>query len=165
MVAQQTNVDAIANNIANVNTTGFKKSRVNFKDLVYETLRPAGAENSAGEVVPEGVQIGHGVKVEAIGKVFTQGNLLQTGIETDVAISGEGFFQVELPSGDIAYTRDGSFRLNANRALVTADGFTGLRPPPYRDGPVALENHTRGEHRRQFHVGESGGSEEQDQEE
>jgi flagellar basal-body rod protein FlgG len=123
MISQQQHVDTIANNIANVNTTGFKKSRVNFNDLLYDTIRPPGTENSAGEIVPEGIQIGHGTKVVSIAKVFTQGNLVETTISTDMAISGSGFFQVEIPSGDLAYTRDGSFRFNANGTLVTSDGY------------------------------------------
>jgi flagellar basal-body rod protein FlgG len=123
MIGQQTNIDAIANNLANVNTTGFKKSRVNFQDLVYETIEPAGTETTTGETVPEGIQIGHGTQAASVAKLFTQGNLIQTGNPLDLAIEGNGFFQVDLPDGTIAYTRDGSFRVNQNGSLVTVDGL------------------------------------------
>ncbi|GMV91570.1 MAG: flagellar basal-body rod protein FlgG [Candidatus Hydrogenedentes bacterium] len=123
MVGQQTNIDTIANNLANVNTTSFKKSRVNFKDLFYETVRPAGTQTAAGETLPEGIQIGHGVRPGSVAKLFTQGNLIQTGNTLDIAIEGDGFFQVDLPDGTTGYTRDGSFRVNNNGTLVTVDGF------------------------------------------
>lgn len=122
MVGQQTNIDTIANNLANVNTTGFKKSRVNFKDLFYETVRPAGTQTGAGEILPEGIQIGHGVRLGSVAKQFTQGNLVQ-GNTLDIAIEGDGFFQVDLPDGTTGYTRDGSFRVNNNGTMVTVDGF------------------------------------------
>lgn len=123
MIGQQTNIDAIAHNLANVNTTGFKKSRVNFQDLLYETVKGAGAETAAGQITPEGIQIGHGVKPASVAKIFTQGNLIQTGNPLDMAIEGDGFFQVELPDGTIGYTRDGSFRTDRDGNLVTVDGF------------------------------------------
>ncbi len=123
MMAQQMNIDAIANNMANVNTTGFKKSRVNFQDLLYETIKHAGTQTTAGTTIPEGIQIGHGVRAVSISKMFTPGNLIQTGNELDIAIEGEGFFQIELPDGTIAYTRDGSFKRNADGEVMTADGF------------------------------------------
>ncbi|MCC6487108.1 MAG: flagellar basal-body rod protein FlgG [Candidatus Hydrogenedentes bacterium] len=122
MVGQQTNIDTIANNLANVNTTGFKKSRVNFKDLFYETVRPAGTQTGAGEILPEGIQIGHGVRLGSVAKQFTQGNLVQ-GNTLDIGIEGEGFFQVDLPDGTTGYTRDGSFRVNNNGTMVTVDGY------------------------------------------
>ena len=122
MVAQQTNIDTIANNLANVNTTGFKKSRVNFQDLLYETIRPAGTETAAGATTPEGIQIGHGVRPSSVAKMFTPGNLIQTGATFDMAIEGDGFFEVELPDGSSGYTRDGSFRVNQNGNLMTVDG-------------------------------------------
>lgn len=123
MVSQQMNIDAIANNLANVNTTGFKKSRVNFQDLLYETIKPAGSETSAGTTIPEGIQLGHGVRPSAIAKDFTPGGAVQTGNQLDVMIEGDGFFQIELPDGTTAYTRDGSFKINQQGALLTADGY------------------------------------------
>ena len=122
MIAQQVNVDAIAHNMANVNTTGFKKSRVNFQDLLYETIQPAGTETAAGATIPEGIQVGHGARVSSLAKVFTQGNLIQTGNSLDWVVEGDGFFQVTLPDGTIAYTRDGSFKLDQDGQIVTADG-------------------------------------------
>ena len=123
MVGQQTNIDTIANNLANVNTTSFKKSRVNFQDLLYETVKPAGTQTAAGEIIPAGIHIGHGVRPVSVAKTFSQGNLIQTNNPFDMAIEGDGFFQVELPDGTTGYTRDGSFRINANGVFVTADGF------------------------------------------
>ncbi|MDX9972500.1 MAG: flagellar basal-body rod protein FlgG [FCB group bacterium] len=124
MVGQQLNIDTIANNLANVNTTGFKKSRVNFQDLLYETIKPAGTENAGGgERTPEGVQIGHGVRPAAIAKLYTQGNMISTGNALDIVVEGDGFFQVELPDGRRAYSRDGSFKVSATGQLVTADGY------------------------------------------
>lgn len=123
MIAQQMNIDTIANNLANVNTTGFKKSRVNFQDLLYETIKPAGTETQAGTTIPEGIQIGHGVRPSAIAKLFSPGNMVATGNPTDIVIEGDGFFQVQLPDGTIAYTRDGSFKINAEGTMMTADGY------------------------------------------
>lgn len=123
MISQQLNVDTIANNIANVNTTGFKKSRVNFQDLLYETIKPPGTETTAGARIPEGIQVGHGVRPATIAKIFTQGNHILTGNQFDMVIEGDGFFQIELPDGTIAYTRDGSFKVDADGNIVTADGY------------------------------------------
>jgi flagellar basal-body rod protein FlgG len=123
MIGQQMNIDTIANNLANVNTTGFKKSRVNFQDLLYETIRPAGAQTSAGTTIPEGIQIGHGVRPSAISKIFTPGAAIQTGNALDMMIEGHGFFQVQLPDGTIAYTRDGAFKMDADGNVVTVDGY------------------------------------------
>ncbi len=123
MIGQQLHIDTIANNLANVNTSGFKKSRVNFQDLLYETLKPAGTETSAGTTVPEGVQIGHGVRVASVAKLFSTGNLIQTDNPLDLAIEGDGFFQVDLPDGQTAYTRDGAFSLDENGQIVTVDGY------------------------------------------
>ncbi len=123
MVAQQMTIDVIANNLANVNTTGFKKSRVNFQDLLYETIRPPGGLTAAGNVVPEGIQIGHGVRPASVAKLFTPGSLIQTGNELDLAIEGKGFFQVLLPDGTVAYTRDGSFRRSQDGTVLTGDGL------------------------------------------
>ena len=123
MIAQQLNIDTIANNLANVNTTGFKKSRVNFQDLLYETIKPAGAQTAEGITIPEGIQVGHGVRPSAIAKQFSQGTAVQTGNPYDLAIEGDGFFQISLPDGTTAYTRDGAFKVNAQGQMLTADGY------------------------------------------
>ena len=134
MSAQQTNVDNIANNIANVNTTGFKRNRVEFADLLYQNQRTVGATSSdAGTVVPSGVYLGSGVRVTGTYRINEQGNMKQTDNNYDMAINGEGFFQIELPSGETAYTRDGTFQLSPEGRLVTADGYTilpGIDVPP-----------------------------------
>ncbi|MEW6534109.1 MAG: flagellar basal-body rod protein FlgG [Candidatus Auribacterota bacterium] len=127
MKAQQLYVDTIANNLANVNTTGFKKSRIDFQDLLYQTLKAAGSETADGNQVPEGMQVGLGVKPVAISKLFTQGTITLTGNDLDIAIEGDGFFQILQPDGTIAYTRDGSFNLDANGSIVNNDGFV-LQP-------------------------------------
>ena len=123
MIAQQMNVDTIANNLANVNTIGFKKSRVNFQDLLYETVKPAGTETVDGTTIPEGIQIGHGVRPSSVAKVFSAGNLIQTGRPLDIAIEGDGFFKILLPNGEFAYTRNGSFKLDRDGRLVTPTGY------------------------------------------
>lgn len=127
MQAQQTNIDVIANNLANVNTTGFKQSRTSFQDLLYSNIRPAGNSTSdAGSMVPVGVQLGHGVKVTSVGKEFTQGSAVHTSdaaFNVDMMVQGKGFFQIELPNGDIAYTRDGSFEIDNQGNIVTHDGY------------------------------------------
>lgn len=123
MIAQQTNIDTIANNMANVSTTGFKKSRVNFQDLLYETIKAPGGQTASGINIPEGIQIGHGVRPASIAKLYTPGSLIQTGNEFDMAIEGEGFFMIEMPDGTQTYTRDGSFKRSEDGRLVTADGY------------------------------------------
>ncbi len=124
MQAQQTNVEVISNNIANMTTTGYKRRRAEFTDLIYQNLRRVGSNSSdAGQVLPSGAQIGLGVKTIAVVPINEQGNLQQSGNSLDVAISGNGYFQVMLPSGQIAYTRDGSFALSPNGQIVTADGY------------------------------------------
>jgi flagellar basal-body rod protein FlgG len=122
MEAQQVNIDTIANNIANVNTTGFKQGRAEFQDLLYQNIRPAGAPSSASTEYPVGLQLGLGTRPVATTRIYTQGDFRQTGNPLDLVIQGKGFFQVRLPSGETAYTRDGSFHLNSTGALVTADG-------------------------------------------
>jgi flagellar basal-body rod protein FlgG len=122
MEAQQFNMDTISNNLANVNTTGFRRNEARFQDLVYQQFRAPGTPVAAS-VVPVGQEVGLGVKVGSSEKIFTQGNLIQTGNPLDLAIEGEGFFQVTMPDGTTAYTRDGSFKQDANGALVTADGY------------------------------------------
>jgi flagellar basal-body rod protein FlgG len=123
MAAQQMMVDVTANNLANINTNGFKRSQLEFQDLLYIKTRAAGAEVSSGLLAPSGIEVGSGVKVAATSKVFTNGELNNTGRSLDVAISGEGFFQVNMPNGTIKYTRDGAFETNANGQLVTAAGY------------------------------------------
>ncbi|HUT02239.1 MAG TPA: flagellar basal-body rod protein FlgG [Phycisphaerae bacterium] len=124
MTGQQMIVDVIANNLANINTTGFKRSQVDFQDLMYLKLAQAGRETASGVVAPTGIEIGSGVRLAATTKVFTPGELENTGRQLDVAISGDGFFEVTLPDGSTRYTRDGSFQLNASRELVTSKGYT-----------------------------------------
>ncbi|AGB42324.1 flagellar basal-body rod protein FlgG [Halobacteroides halobius DSM 5150] len=128
MKAQQLNVDTISNNLANVNTTGFKKSRASFQDLMYQTIKQPGTPNSQGSQIPTGIQVGHGVRAAATQKIFTQGSLKNTGNSLDLAIQGDGFFKVRLPDGSIGYTRDGSFNLDSMGQLVTSDGYK-LQPP------------------------------------
>ncbi|MBC7195752.1 MAG: flagellar basal-body rod protein FlgG [Deferribacterales bacterium] len=123
MTTQQINIDNIANNLANVNNAGFKKSRVNFQDLLYQELRPAGAITATGISHPTGIQIGLGSNVVATEKIFSQGNFQQTGNMLDIAIEGDGFFQVTLPDGNIGYTRAGSFKLNSDGDIVTPEGY------------------------------------------
>ncbi|MCQ8279673.1 flagellar basal-body rod protein FlgG [Acetobacteraceae bacterium KSS8] len=124
MQAQQTNVETISNNIANMTTTGFKRRRAEFQDLMYQDLRRVGSNSSdSGTVVPSGAQLGLGVKTAAIYRINEQGNLTQTSNTLDLAIQGNGYFQVTLPSGDTAYTRDGTFALAADGTIVTADGY------------------------------------------
>lgn len=125
--AQQTQMDVISNNLANVGTTGFKRARVAFEDLLYQNVRQAGANTSQQTELPTGLQIGTGVRPTATPRMFTQGNLQQTGNDYDVAINGSGFFQIQLPDGTTAYTRDGSFHVDSNGGLVTASGYA-LQP-------------------------------------
>jgi flagellar basal-body rod protein FlgG len=128
MKAQQLNVDTISNNLSNVNTSGFKKSRVGFQDLMYQTIKEAGTPNSQGSQIPTGIEVGHGVKPAATQKMFTQGSLQNTGNDLDLAIEGQGFFRVQMPDGSVGYTRDGSFKLDSNGQVVTSDGYL-LQPP------------------------------------
>ena len=123
MEAQQTRIDAVANNLANVNTTGFKRSRADFQDLFYETIRAPGAEAADGSVLPEGIQVGHGTRLSAMSRIQSQGDRVNTGRSLDLAIDGEGFFQLTRPDGEIAYTRDGTFRLNRDGTLVNVQGY------------------------------------------
>jgi flagellar basal-body rod protein FlgG len=121
--AQQTQMDVIANNLANVSTAGFKRSRAVFEDLLYQNLRQPGGQTSQQTQLPSGLQLGTGVRPVATERIHTQGNLQQTSNTKDVAINGEGFFQVLLPDGTAAYSRDGSFQTDNNGQLVTASGF------------------------------------------
>ena len=123
MDAQQTQMDVISNNLANVSTSGFKRARAVFEDLLYQTIRQPGAQSSEQTQLPSGLQIGTGVKPVATERIFTQGNLQQTGNAKDVAIQGNGFFQVLMPDGTTAYTRDGSFQSDSNGQMVTSSGY------------------------------------------
>lgn len=123
MNVQTTAIDNTSNNIANVNTNGFKKGQADFQDLIYVTQRVPGSDASQGLQVPTGLQIGSGARLAGITKVFTTGALVNTQNPLDVAVEGDGFFQVTLPSGELRYTRDGALRLNAQGSLVTSDGF------------------------------------------
>ena len=125
--AQQTQMDVISNNLANVSTSGFKRSRAVFEDLLYQTMRQPGTQTSQQTQSPSGLQIGTGVRPVASERIFTQGNLQQTGNDKDVAIQGSGFFQVQMPDGTAAYTRDGSFQIDSQGQLVTSSGFV-LQP-------------------------------------
>ena len=121
--AQQTQMDVVANNLANVSTTGFKKSRAVFEDLLYQNLRQPGAQSSQQTQLPSGLQIGTGVRAVATERIHTQGNPQASGNSKDIMVNGSGFFQVLLPDGTAAYTRDGSFQTDANGQMVTAEGF------------------------------------------
>lgn len=121
--AQQMQMDVISNNLANVSTSGFKKSRAVFEDLLYQNIRQVGSQSSQQSQLPSGLQLGTGVKPVATERIFTQGNLQQTSNDKDVAINGQGFFQILLPDGTTAYTRDGSFQVDSQGQLVTASGF------------------------------------------
>lgn len=121
--AQQTRMAVVSNNLANVNTTGFKKGRAAFEDLLYQTVRQPGAQTTQQTEAPTGLMVGTGVRVVATENSFTQGNLQQTGNALDMAINGRGFFQIQQPDGTVAYTRDGSFQLNNQGQVVTANGY------------------------------------------
>jgi flagellar basal-body rod protein FlgG len=123
MQAQQLNIDVLSNNLANVNTTGFKRSRADFQDLLYETLRLAGASSSSTTEVPTGIQLGHGTRPAAVQKIFMQGEYKQTKNELDIAIEGDGFFQITMPDGETAYSRAGAFKVDSEGRIVTSDGY------------------------------------------
>jgi flagellar basal-body rod protein FlgG len=132
MEGQQTKLDSISNNLANVSTNGYKRGGVVFQDLMYQDLRPAGAATSAQSQLPTGLQVGLGVRAAASTRDFSQGTLQQTNNNLDVAINGNGFFQIQMPDGTTGYTRDGSFQTDAAGQIVTAEGYTvqpGLTVP------------------------------------
>ena len=133
MQSQQTNLDVIANNLANVSTTGFKKNKAEFQDLLYSTERAAGSDAGGGNTVPTGVQIGHGSRLVSTSKIFTTGELTNTGAQLDVAINGDGFFEVQLPDGSRAFTRDGALKQASDGRITTSDGLVlpgGFQPIP-----------------------------------
>ncbi|MFP1724585.1 flagellar basal-body rod protein FlgG [Lonsdalea quercina] len=146
--AQQTNMDVISNNLANVSTNGFKRQRAVFEDLLYQTVRQPGAQSSEQTNLPSGLQLGTGVRPVSTERLHSQGNLEQTENTKDIAINGQGFFQVLLPDGTTAYTRDGSFQLDANGQLVTSSGYqvqpaitvpdTAVSMTVARDGVVSV---------------------------
>ena len=123
MIAQQTQIDTTSNNISNVNTIGYKKQRAEFADLMYQTMTYAGTSTSGTSMSPTGIEVGLGVRPTAIAKQFTQGNFKETGNSLDMAITGNGFFQIQLPDGTTGYTRNGSFKLDADGNVVNSDGY------------------------------------------
>lgn len=123
MESQQLNLDVIAHNLANVSTTGYKKQKVEFQDLLYETRRAAGTEQGTGNQLPTGLQVGLGSQPVATAKIFTQGEMKQTGERLDIAIQGDGFFEVQMPDGTRAYTRDGAFKVDSQGRVTTSDGL------------------------------------------
>ena len=128
MVSQQFNIDTISNNLSNVNTTGYKKNRAEFEDLIYQTLLMAGTPATEVTEVPTGIQVGHGVKTSATQKLFQQGSLQSTENKTELAREGHGWINIQLDDGTFAYTRDGSFKIDSNRQVVTSNGYL-LEPP------------------------------------
>lgn len=123
MVGQQMNVDVIANNLANVNTTGFKQSKVEFQDVLYQDIRKAGAVSALGSTVPTGLSVGYGARPSSTARNYTNGDLQMTNGPLDIAIAGDGFFQVQLPDGTTGYTRDGGFKLSADGMIVNGEGY------------------------------------------
>jgi len=123
MQAQSTNIDVIANNLANVNTTGYKRSRADFQELIYQDIRTPGTLSAEGTMIPSGIQLGLGVKPVAVQKIFLQGDFVQTGNNLDMVIEGEGFFQISKPDGEVAYTRAGAFKMDNEGRIVTSDGY------------------------------------------
>ncbi len=137
MYAQEMVVDVISNNLANLNTTGFKKSKVEFQDLLYQSIQNPGATNNGSKAPTSEIQIGHGTKPVSVLKIFSQGDVSPTGNPLDLAIDGEGFFKVQMPDGRITYTRDGTFKISADGRLVTSDGYVV-------DPEVSLPENTTG---------------------
>ena len=135
---QQTNMDVISNNLANVNTSGFKRSRAVFEELMYQTIRQPGAQVGAANQLPSGLQIGTGARTVATERIHTQGNLKETGNSMDIAIQGRGFIQVEMPDGTFAYSRDGSLQVDQNGQLVTAGGYPVQPPVNVPDNALSL---------------------------
>ena len=146
MLAQQLNVEVISNNIANMNTTGYKRQRAEFQDLLYQSHRQVGtASSDAGTIVPSGVQVGVGVRAGSVYRIAAQGNLVQTDNPFDLAINGKGFFRVQMPGGEETFTRAGNFQVNGDGTLVTEDGFTvspGINIP---DGARAVDINAQGQ--------------------
>ncbi len=146
MEAQQQNLNTIANNLANANTTGFKRSKIEFQDLLYQKPRAVGAEAGGGTVVPTGIEVGNGSRVVSTAKVFTQGQVKETGEKYDLAIQGEGFIQVQKPDGNFAYTRDGALKVDGQGRVSTSDGMIVLSNfQPIGSGVTAVSISLNGE--------------------
>lgn len=146
MLAQQLNVEVISNNIANMTTTGYKRQRAEFQDLLYINMqRPGSTSSDAGTIIPTGIQLGAGVKTGGVYRVNEQGNMEITSNELDLAINGEGYFQVELPSGETAYTRAGSFQLNDTGEIVTVEGYKLVGPGTVPGNTIDLSVNVQGE--------------------
>ena len=146
MLAQQLNVEVISNNIANMNTTGFKRRRAEFADLLYQNIRNVGADSSSsGTVVPAGVQVGVGVKPTAVYRIAEQGNLVSTDNPLDIAINGHGYLEVELPDGEIGYTRSGALQRSFDGTIVTSDGYTVLPGVTIPDNAKTITINPNGE--------------------
>ena len=146
MLAQQRNVEVVSNNLANMNTTGYMRRRTEFHDLMYQSLRRVGSTSSdAGTIIPSGVQLGLGVKLAAVYRIHEQGNLSPTDNTFDMAIQGNGYFQVQMPDGTTGYTRDGTFQLNAEGQIVTHDGYAVLPAITVPDNAVDVVINTSGE--------------------
>lgn len=146
MLAQQQNVEVVANNLANMNTTGYMRRRTEFHDLLYQNIRRVGSTSSdAGTVIPSGVQLGLGVKMAAVYRIHEQGNLNPTDNTFDMAIQGNGYFQIQMPNGDTGYSRDGTFQLNADGEIVTHDGYSLLPSITISGDAVDVSINTSGE--------------------
>jgi flagellar basal-body rod protein FlgG len=145
MHGQQLNIDVIANNLANVSTTGFKKSKADFQDLLYQTMKVPGSQTSADTESPTGILIGLGVRPAAVTKIFTQGDLILTENELDVAIEGNGFFQVEMPNGNTSYTRAGALKRDSNGRITTSEGYPILPALTIPDGAKEISIAETGE--------------------
>ena len=143
MQSQQLNLDVISNNLANVNTTGFKKAKIEFQDLLYQTTRGAGAEQGGGNQLPTSLQIGHGSQPVSTAKVFTDGDLTKTGEKLDLAIEGDGFFEVQLPDGGRAFTRAGAFKMANDGRITTSEGLqvlSGFQPIPAGTTTISISS-------------------------
>jgi flagellar basal-body rod protein FlgG len=145
MEAQQYNLNTISNNIANVNTTGFKRSKAEFQDMLYQNAKPAGGDVGGGNVVPTSVELGNGSQIVSTSKVFTQGQLSETGEELDLAIDGDGFFEVQLSDGSRAYTRDGALKIDGNGQVTTSAGNTVMNFPSIPNNSKSIYISTTGE--------------------
>jgi len=145
MEAQQHNLNTISNNIANVNTTGFKRSKAEFQDLLYQQSKPAGGDAGGGNVVPTSVELGNGSQIVSTNKIFTQGQLTETGEKLDIAIEGDGFFEVQRTDGTSAYTRDGAFKIDANGQVTTSSGLPIQNFPNIPDNAKSIYVSATGE--------------------
>lgn len=145
MEAQQQNLNTISNNIANVNTTGFKRSKAEFQDLLYQNQRPAGGDAGGGNTVPTSVELGNGSQIVSTSKIFTQGQLTETGEKMDIAIQGDGFFEVQLADGSRAFTRDGAFKIDAVGQVTTSAGYTVQNFPSIPQNAVSVYVSATGE--------------------